>query len=69
VKDILAAVAGRKIKPTRLLFGESLDTPAKAGSFNKIAFDPLNPKYSYVFTRYNKYLNVAVGTAQVPPGQ
>jgi ABC-type sugar transport system substrate-binding protein len=69
VKDILAAVAGKKIKPTRLLYGEALDTPAKAGSFNKIAFDPLNPKYSYVFTKYNKYLDIAVGTDQVPPGQ
>jgi ABC-type sugar transport system substrate-binding protein len=68
-KDILAAAAGKKIKPTRLLFGNSLDTPAKAASFNTIAFDPLNPKYSYVLTQFNKYLDVAVGTAQVPPGQ
>jgi ABC-type sugar transport system substrate-binding protein len=68
-RDILAAAAGKKIKPTRLLFGNSLDTPAKAASFNKIAFDPLNPKYSYVLTQFNKYLDVAVGTAQVPPGQ
>jgi ABC-type sugar transport system substrate-binding protein len=69
VKDILSAVAGKKIHPTRLLFGEALDTPAKAASFNTIAFDPLNPKYSYVFTKYNKYLDVSVGTDQVPAGQ
>jgi ABC-type sugar transport system substrate-binding protein len=68
-KDILAAAAGKKIKPTRLLFGNSLDTPAKAASCNTVAFDPLNPKYSYVLTQFNKYLDVAVGTAQVPPGQ
>jgi sugar transport system substrate-binding protein len=69
VKDILSAVAGKKIHPTRLLFGESLDTPAKAASFNTINFDPMNPKYAYVFTKYNKYLDVAVGTGKVPPGQ
>ena len=69
MKDILSAVAGKKIHPTRLLFGESLDTPAKAASFNTIAFDPTNPKYAYVFTKYNKYLNTPVGTDQVPPGQ
>jgi ABC-type sugar transport system substrate-binding protein len=69
VKDILAAVAGHKIHATRLLYGESLDTPAKAASFNTIAFDPLNPKYAYVFTKYNKYLDVHVATDQVPAGQ
>ena len=69
VKDILLAVGGHKIKPVRLLFGEALDTPAKAGSFNTIAFDPTNPKYAYVFTKYNKYLDTPVGTGKVPPGQ
>jgi ABC-type sugar transport system substrate-binding protein len=68
-KDILSAAAGKKIKPTRLLFGQSLDTPAKAASFNKIAFDPLNPKYSFVLKQFNKYLDVKVGTAEIPPGQ
>ena len=69
VKDILTAVSGKKIKPVRLLFGEALDTPAKAASFNTIAFNPTNPKYAYVYTRYNKYLYTPVGTGQVPPGQ
>ena len=68
-KDLLSAVAGHKIKPTRLLFGESLDTPAKAAAFNTIAFNPTDPKYAYVFTKYNKYLDTPVGTGQVPPGQ
>jgi len=69
VRDILKAYAGQKIPPVRLLFGESLDTPAKAASFNTIAFNPTDPKYAYVFTKYNKYLDTPVGTDQVPPGQ
>ena len=52
-----------------LLFGLAVDTPAEAKSFNTIAFDPLNPKYAYVFTKYFKYLDTPVKTAQVPPGQ
>jgi hypothetical protein len=68
-KDAMAKFAGKPIKPTRLLFGLALDDPPKAKSFNTIAFSPLDPKYSYVFNKYFKYLDTPVKTAQVPPGQ
>ena len=68
-RDLLTAVVGHKIKPTRLLLGESLDTPAKASAFTTIAFNPTDPKYKFVFTKYNKYLDTPVDTGQVPPGQ
>jgi ABC-type sugar transport system substrate-binding protein len=68
-KDAMANFAGKKIKPTRLLFGLAIDDPPKAKSFNTIAFNPLDPKYSYVYTKYFKYLDTPVKTAQVPAGQ
>jgi hypothetical protein len=61
--------AGKKIPPTRLILGLTITTPEQAKSFDSITFDPLNPKNAYVFTKYFKYLNVPVKTAQVPPGQ
>jgi ABC-type sugar transport system substrate-binding protein len=60
---------GVKMKPTRLLLGEAIVTPAQATSFNKVVFDPLNPANAYVYTKYFEYLSTPVGTAQVPPGQ
>ena len=62
-------MTGKPMMPTRLLYGELITTPAQATSFNTIAFDPLNPKYSYVYSQYFKYLPNHMGTAQVPPGQ
>ena len=68
-KDGIAKANGKAIKPTRLLFGLTIVTPEQAKSFNKIAFDPLNPKYAYVFTKYFKYLSTPTATGKVPPGQ
>lgn len=68
-RDIINHFNGQPIKPTRLLLGEAIVTPAEATSFNKIAFDPLNPAYSYVYTKYFEYLDTAMKTGQVPPGQ
>ena len=68
-RDCIAAAAGKKIHPTRLLYGLVIDTPAEAKSFNTIAFDPLNPKYAYVYTKYFKYLDTPLATNQAAPGQ
>jgi ABC-type sugar transport system substrate-binding protein len=68
-KDGIAKFGGKAIKPTRLIFGLTITTPAEANSFDKITFDPLNPKYAYVFTKYFKYLDTPTATGQVPPGQ
>lgn len=69
LRDGIAAFNGKKIRPTRLLYGVTMTTPEQANSFAKIAFDPLNPKYAYVFKKYFKYLDTATKTGQVPPGQ
>ena len=69
VKDAVNAYNGKHIKPTRLILGEAITTPKQANSFDKIAYDPLNPKYAYVYTKYFKYLNTPTKTGQVPPGQ
>jgi len=69
LRDAMKIDAGKKIKPTRLIYGLTIVTPEQAKSFDKITFDPLNPKYKYVFDRYFKYLDTPVKTAQVPPGQ
>ena len=63
------AFNGKAIKPTRLLFGLTIRHARQAKSFNTIAFDPLNPKYAYVYKKYFKYLNTPTKTGQVPPGQ
>jgi ABC-type sugar transport system substrate-binding protein len=68
-KDAQARFAGRNIKPTRLIYGLTINTPATAKSFDAIAENPLEPKYAYVFKRYFKYLDTPTKTAQVPPGQ
>jgi ABC-type sugar transport system substrate-binding protein len=68
-RDGIAKMSGKAIKPTRLIFGLTITTPEEANSFDKITFDPLNPKYAYVFTKYFKYLSTATATGQVPPGQ
>jgi len=68
-KDAMTKFAGKPIMPTRLLFGLAIDNPAAAKSFDTIAFNPLDPKYAYVYTKYFKYLDTPVKTAQVPPGQ
>jgi ABC-type sugar transport system substrate-binding protein len=69
LKDAMKKFAGGSIKPTRLIFGLTIDTPEKAKSFDTITFNPTDPKYAYVFTKYFKYLDTPVKTAQVPPGQ
>jgi len=69
IKDGITAHSGKPIYPTRLIYGETITTAAQAKSFDTIAYDPLNPKYAYVYSKYFKYLDVAVGTAQTPPGQ
>jgi len=69
LRDAAVAFKGGKIKPTRLIFGQTIDTPSKAQNFSKITFNPLEPTYNYVFKRYFKYENNPVKTAQVPPGQ
>ena len=68
-KDGIARSEGKSIKPTRLIFGETITTPSQATSFEKISFDPLNPQNAYIYTKYFKYLSTPVGTAEVPPGQ
>jgi ABC-type sugar transport system substrate-binding protein len=68
-RDGINKFHGKSIMPTRLIYGLTIVTAAEAKSFDKITFDPLNPKYAYVFTKYFKYLSTPVGTAQVPPGQ
>jgi ABC-type sugar transport system substrate-binding protein len=68
-RDIINKYNGHSIYPTRLLLGEAIVTPTEANSFDKIAFDPLNPAYADVYTKYFKYLPTAMGTGQVPPGQ
>jgi ABC-type sugar transport system substrate-binding protein len=68
-KDAINKVHGKTIKPTRLLTGLAITTPKQAKSFNTVAYNPLDPKNAYVFTRYFKYLDTPVGTGQVPPGQ
>jgi len=69
VKDAINAYNGKPIKPTRLILGQAITTPAQAKSFDSIAYDALNPKYAYVYTKYFKYLNTPTKTGQVPPGQ
>jgi len=69
LRDALAHYKGLPIKPTRLIFGLTIDTPAKAKSFDTITFNPLEPSYNYVYQKYFKYENTPVKTAQVPPGQ
>jgi ABC-type sugar transport system substrate-binding protein len=68
-KDAINHYNGQPIKPTRLLLGEAITTPAQATSFDKVAFDPLNPANADVYTKYFTYLDTPVSTAQVPPGQ
>lgn len=68
-KDGIAKMAGKSIRPTRLIYGLTITTPEQANSFGTITFDPLNPKYAYVFTKYFKYLDVKSVTGKVPPGQ
>ena len=55
-RDGINKFHGKAIMPTRLIFGLTIVTPTQAKSFDKITFDPLNPKYAYVFTKYFKYL-------------
>ncbi len=69
IRDGITAHSGKPIYPTRLLYGQAITTPAQAKSFDTIAYDPLNPKYAYVYNKYFKYLNAHVATGQVPPGQ
>jgi ABC-type sugar transport system substrate-binding protein len=69
IKDGIRAHAGKPIYPTRLIYGETITTAAQAKSFDTIAFNPLNPKYAYVYKKYFKYLDAVVGTGQTPPGQ
>jgi ABC-type sugar transport system substrate-binding protein len=69
LRDAAVAFKGAPIKPTRLIFGETIDTPATAKSFKTITFNPLEPSYNYVFTKFFKYEDTPVKTAQVPPGQ
>ena len=70
VRDGINAYNGKAIKPTRLINGITITTKEQAKTFDTIALlDPLNPKYSYVFTKYFKYLNTPTATGQVPPGQ
>jgi ABC-type sugar transport system substrate-binding protein len=68
-KDAINHYNGQPIKPTRLLLGEAITTPAQATNFDKVAFDPLNPANADVYTKYFTYLDTPVSTAQVPPGQ
>jgi ABC-type sugar transport system substrate-binding protein len=68
-RDIINKFNGHDIQPTRLLLGEAIVTAAQANSFDKVAFDPLNPANSSVYTKYFKYLDTPMKTGQVPPGQ
>ena len=69
-KDAIAAYDGQadQADASPLRAGDH-DARPQAKSFNTIAFDPLNPKYAYVFTKYFKYLDTPTKTGQVPPGQ
>ncbi len=69
IKDGIAAHAGKPIYPTRLIYGLTITTPAEAKSFDTIAYDPLNPKYAYIYKQAFHYLDTPVATGQVPPGQ
>jgi ABC-type sugar transport system substrate-binding protein len=68
-RDIINKFNGHAIQPTRLLLGEAIVTAAQANSFDKVAFDPLNPANASVYTKYFKYLDTPMKTGQVPPGQ
>ena len=57
---------GTPIPPTRLILGEAIHTPEQANSFNEIAYNPLNPKYAYVMTKYFTNVNTALKTDQIP---
>ena len=59
IKDGIAAHAGKPIYPTRLHLRATITTPAQAKTFDTIAFDPLNPKYAYMYKKYFKYLDDA----------
>ena len=59
----------KAIYPTRLIYGLTLTTPEEAKSFDTIAYDPLNPKYAYIYKQAFHYLNTPTKTGQVPPGQ
>ncbi|MDX6597622.1 MAG: ribose transport system substrate-binding protein [Gaiellales bacterium] len=67
-RDGIAKMNGKAIRPTRMIYGLTITTPEQANSFGKITFDPLNPKYAYVFTKYFKYLDVKAVTGKVPAG-
>ena len=69
LRDAAVAFKGGPIKPTRLIFGQTIDTPAAAKSFKTITFNPLEPSYNYVYKKFFKYEDTPVKTAQVPPGQ
>jgi ABC-type sugar transport system substrate-binding protein len=68
-RDALAAVAGKKIPPTRLILGTTITTPAEAKQFNQGYSNPLAPQNASLFKTGFKYENVALQTAQTPPGQ
>jgi ABC-type sugar transport system substrate-binding protein len=69
LKDGLAKLAGQEIKPTRLILGVTITTPEQASGFKDMTFKPLDPSNADVFTKYFKYLDTPVGTAEVPEGQ
>jgi ABC-type sugar transport system substrate-binding protein len=66
-RDAIANILhGTHIPPTRLILGEAITTPAEAKAFNSVAYDPLNPKYAYVMTKYFTTSNTALKTDQIP---
>jgi ABC-type sugar transport system substrate-binding protein len=69
IRDGIKAHAGKPIYPTRLIYGLTITTPEEAKSFDTIAYDPLNPKYAYIYNKAFHYLDTPVATGQVPPGQ
>jgi ABC-type sugar transport system substrate-binding protein len=69
LKDGLAKLAGGEIQPTRLILGLTITKPEQASSFKGMSFKPLDPANEEVFTKYFKYLDTPVGTAEVPEGQ
>jgi ABC-type sugar transport system substrate-binding protein len=69
LKDGLAKLDGKEIKPTRLILGLTITTSEQATSFKDMTFNPLDPANAEVFTKYFKYLDEAIGTAEVPEGQ
>jgi hypothetical protein len=69
IRDGITAHAGKPIYPTRLIYGLTITTPEEAKSFDTIAYDPLNPKYAYIYTKAFHYLDTPTATGQVPPGQ